>query len=474
MAPEFEVPDQATPQPELPVGAEVLTHPVDVRDVGNAALIKEQRFGLAEEWLSTRIAHSSEEPKPVPADIASEVSILAQTQIKELIEDEDVVLDGSFNELEAIRDEAIEAADTLDFRLVELSGNDWALRVQLNAMRHKFRDVSPDALANFLGSMGARYEYRALHIRDIISDHAPALLTDNLKVLLDPSQPLWRVCSAQASILLKGKPATSVKAMHVDQIPTALPTGNRVEYQPEDDDRSMKPISEMSDEELSLYCRPERISDIQERGYALYGELTLATQESLLARKLFEVIGKSHSQDSKELAGERNRELENEPILQEGDLVHATRSPEIVEAMLSSGLRCGEAVVGNSRSVIAQPFTVSFLEVTREIAGHESVAERLDLLRNTAYGGINIVLHRDTGYMEGQKGGAPNQRQIFGGVPSTKVKSIVIREGMSTAEDVQKVIQAIVKNGMFIPVYNGTTGESLLTSEQFDQLSTAA
>jgi hypothetical protein len=235
----------------------------------------------------------------------------------------------------------------------------------------------------------------------------------------------------------------------------------------------MKPLAEMNDEELAMYCRPEAMSAVRERGYAEFNELMLPARQTLLTRRLFEVVGKSHSKEMKDQASERNKMLEHEQVLQEGDLVHATPSPEVFESILTNGLRCGEAVMNNDRSTIKYPFTVSFLEVTPDIAQGDTVADRVSGLNNEPYGGINIVLNRDetaTDTVRGQRNGVINQRQIFGGVPSTEVKSVVIRDEKTMGDELNKVVATIVKNKMFVPVYSGATGESLLTSEQFDQL----
>jgi hypothetical protein len=444
-------------------------HPEGVRPADSEPdLIKEQKIAQAEAWLAGLPSLESDEAKAVPDDIASEVSLVTQRRLH-ILGQEDIV-DDDVAPLERIRDHAIEAAETLDFEVLELSTN-WTEKVAFNAMHEKFQDVSPRQLSELLGSSDDQYEYRALFIRDIIADHAPELLTENLKTILDPTKPLWRVCSAHASILLKHKQGSNISGTHVDQVVTSLPTGNREAYVSEDDE-ALKPLAEMSEDELALYAQPEALADIRERGYAIFGELNLPSREALLTRSLFETVVKSHDPAIKQAADKRNRALEHQPLLQAGDAVHATRSPEIVEAVLANGLRCGEAVMGNARGTIKYPFTVNLLEVTEKIAEPESVAERLGGLNNGPYGGINLILHRDeatTKYVEGYPQGVRNQRQVFGGLPSTELKSIIIRDGLVTQAEIEKVIHAVVENNMFIPVYNAS-GESLLTSRQFDQL----
>lgn len=474
----------STLQDPLALGEGLGIPTVDVRDIGGIVIAgahpklgetqttgvdseKQRKLALAEEWLGTQ----GDQTEPVPETIASEVSILAQKKVNELAE-EDMVDDDYFTFMK-IRDNAIETAPELDFELLQLSGGKWPLQAKLNAMHGKFKNVPAEGLAKFLGpNNGGAYEFRALRLVNIIDDHAPDLLTEDLKAIVDPTLPVWRSSSAHASIIVRNSRSTNLDPMRVDQMPTSLPVSSRGEYEAVDNETT-KPLADMSEEELALYCNPDAIASVREKGYATFAELNLPARETLLTRRLFEATGKSHSESAKQQADMRNRELEHEPKFQEGDFVHATSSPEILESMLTNGLRCGEAIMGNDRSTIKYPFTVSFLEVTPDIAAPESLAERLDLLKNDSYGAINVVLDRGssaTPQTEGQQIGVPNQRQVFGGLPSTEIKAIVIREQNTTPQVVTKVIQAVVKQGVFVPVVSGTTGEPLLTSQQFDQL----
>lgn len=479
MTSEFENPMQSP----APQGEGFTVPAVDTRDIGGVIMTgvntqaasveqgaelaaKEQRKAQAKQWLG---AHT-DLTEPVPAAFASEVSVLVQRELNELAK-EDIIPDEVFG-LTRIRNNALEEAPELDFELLQLSGGSWSLQAKLNAMHNKFKEVPAEGLATFLGPNDSGYEYRALRLVNVIDDHAPALLTDDLRALVDPAQHVWRSSSAHAAILLRNSRKSNVDDIHVDKIATSLPISGRGEYEPADEG-AMKPFSEMTDDELALYCSPDAINSIHEKGYATFGDLNLPARETLLTRRLFETVGKSNNKELKALADKRNRGLEGEPVLQEGDLVHATSSPEVLGSMLSNGLRCGETILGNDRTTINYPFTVSFLEVSPKVAAPESLAGRMELLRNKGYGAINVVLHRDdaaTSYTEGQTIGVVNQRQVFGGLPSTEAKSIVIRDEIATDQLVADVIQKVVDNGMFIPVYKGSTGESLLTSEQFDQL----
>jgi hypothetical protein len=258
-----------------------------------------------------------------------------------------------------------------------------------------------------------------------------------------------------------------------------LPEGSRTTYLDEDE-QVMKPVHDMSDDELALYVAPESIPAVRERGHVLFPELNQDAKETVLTRRLFEVSVKSSDPAVKARAEERNRELEHRPIFQAGDYVHATRSPEILEQVLANGLRCGEAVMGNTRGQVNYPFTVSYIEVGDRHIAHETVAEQLDDFHTAPYGAINLVLQRDPAATDSGRDMPLRsaQRNIFGGTPSTEVKAIVVRDQAAVrsydhvADDamVQNVIDKVVQHGMYIPVYRASTGALILSSEQYDQL----
>jgi hypothetical protein len=225
-------------------------------------------------------------------------------------------------------------------------------------------------------------------------------------------------------------------------------------------------------ERMSSSCR-QSVATAREKGTVAFTELNLAAQETLLTRRFFEMDVKSKNPALKASASERNRAMENTSILEQGDFVHAAFTPAVLEQILDHGIQCGEAVMDNTRTVIDRPFTVSFLKINESIASEASVPEKMDKLGNQAYGAINIVLSRDpssTGYGTEQGNSDDYQYQIFGGVPSTEIKSIVLRESLADADTLDGIVSAIAKNGMFIPIYSASTGELLFSSEQYDQL----
>lgn len=450
---------------------------------------KQQRLDAAEHWLGTQttetigyrdvVAQATadgepipavfEQTEPVPVDFASEIALLAQQRLG-VWEKHDLFPDVLGDGLERIRNQAIVTATELDFGVVAATlPRDWPVRVRLNAMHKKFKDVSPEAISDYLGD-DIRSEYRALFIRNIIADHAPELLTPDLTILVDPSQPQWRISSAHAEILFRNRKKPRLDTYLVNQLPIQAPSGNGAEYTSHDQ-AAMKTVQDMDDAELAGYVEPASVTDIRERGSILFKELTAKTQEALLTRRFYEIGSKSSDPTLQQTASDRNMALEHDPLLLEGDYVHATYTPQILEQILKHGLQCGEAVTDNTRAQINHPFTVSFLKVTQEISDKPSMPDRLSALKNQAYGPLNIVLQRDsqsTDFETAQKNGSSYQHNIFGGVPSTEIKSIIIRDETAQEDTTEGVISTIVKHGMFIPVYKGSTGELILSSKDFE------
>lgn len=427
-----------------------------------------EKATAASKWVDSQTGSASDVSVQIPEVIAVDIAIEAQ---KRLIVDADDVLDDDYYRMVRIRDRAIEAAGELDFKLIEMNEGSWSLQARFNEMHDKFKHVDPEDLSRFLGN-NDKYEYKALFIKDIIADHAPELLTGDLKILVDPAQPHWRKSIAQAEIIFKNRNKLNIGGMQVASIRTP-PVLDNLEGYVSEDGGSTRSVKTMTDEEIRFYSRADVVPEVKQRGYLLFDELNESARQALLAQKLFEAVGESNNQASKQRADERNRMLENEPLLRQGNLVHATRTAEILNAILTDGLRCGEAIIGNQRSVIAHPFTVSFLEVSQELSERETISERLDGVKNSAYGPINIVFDKEVSTKEYKRSadrGLTHQGQVFGGVASTEITSIILREDETTGLLVDNVIQAVVKNGMFIPVYEGNTGKPLLTSQQFDQL----
>lgn len=421
-------------------------------DATASELSRDQVNELADNWMALQTTGKIfSQLEPVPSEIAGEIAVRAQKAMKDI--EEDGIIDEEYAGWQRLRNQSVDSAVTLSFELVTLAVRDWPFQAQINALHDKFKSVSGAEIEAYV----AGDEYKALYVRDIIADNAPHLLSDNIKTILDESRPLWMRSSLYASILLRNKIGRASQ-IPVKSVPVALPIADRTDFA-EEDRTTLKTLAEMSSEELALYTTVNAADAIDTRGLVSFGDLNQNAKEAVLTRRLFELSARSSDPEAKSLAGNRNRVLQGRELLQSGDLVHATK-PEVFKEILAHGLRCGEAVIDNKRSIIQYPFTVSFLEVDEAIAMLPTAKTRFDALKNTSYGAFNLVLGRDessTDHGIEQVAGVPNQRQILGGVPATEIKSLIVRDQESGARTQNLINEAkymICENGFYIPVYD--------------------
>lgn len=181
-----------------------------------------------------------------------------------------------------------------------------------------------------------------------------------LETMRGPSEhstSAWFPYSQQARGILEQYPnctaaGSSLDVVRIDHLPSALPMSSRDSYLPEDDT-----LLHALPEDPANYCQATATDTVQQRGYVTFGQLHPDQQQTILARRLFEVTGQSHAADRRATADKRNRQALEQP-LQQGSFIHATR-PEALPDILRHGLRCCEAIAGNTQPEGVFPFTVS-------------------------------------------------------------------------------------------------------------------
>ena len=438
--------------------------PTTHHEAQDAAAIRRE---ATEFWAASHLARPILKAPEVPENIASEAAQIIQERMST-----QKFADESYFELKKSLYEAVCKAEDLDFQLIANSDDPNFIKT-LNSMSGKFKTVSRDELINYLGDNRLpSYEPRALRIIDLISNHSPDLLTPDLQTIQDAEQTPWRRSSAYASILLRQlNPNSSrskrLNAMTFDALPVSLPISDRMNYMPEED--TPTPISEMNESDLALHCQPEAIKSVKERNAANFNDLTHSAKETLLAHRIFRSIAQSNTESLIARASQRNKLHENEPLLQKHNLVHATR-PELLDDILKNGLLAGETIIKSNSGVVSYPFTVSFMEVGDEVQAHESMPDKLEALRNSTYGCINLIFKENQDQI--RLGGPPDQRQVFGGVPSTEISAIIVGDldrPEPTKDTLERTIKSILRHGQFIPVYDGL-GQAVLTSELYEEL----
>ncbi len=261
----------------------------------------------------------------------------------------------------------------------------------------------------------------------------------------------------------------------VGSVPDRLPVAWRT-YGCVDDMVTMKSFASMTIEERGMYLSDKALDEgCAERTIVSFDSLNRDTKISILAWQLFKAGMLSRDITSKSRATARNYYAAKEwgYPLQDGYLVHSTPKIENVRQMLVDGILCGEALDRNARSD-SFPFGVDTRQIARGTKRDEDdFSQRLrDVGIDGRYGSFSLILYRDgleTGPDQATLAEAiPYQhRTIFGAVPATDISAIVVH-GTDAAEKIGDTIEAIVDNGMYIPVYD-INGELKLPFEVYSQ-----
>lgn len=253
-------------------------------------------------------------------------------------------------------------------------------------------------------------------------------------------------------------------------LPTALPLRSRAHYDDTIDPIAHMPIAQMSYEELASYCALDKVGAVMARGAALLPELLPQAQHDVVRQRLFETMAQSSSPKQWQQADRRNRQQyeTGQPLIEQGDMIHAMQPAHVAEALVL-GLRCSEVTHRQGLDPVF-PLTVSFFAARHTVQPGSDIP----LPRNDPYGLVNLIVAQPEPGQVHLSREHTQQYQSFASMATTGVKSIVIRDRSTdwTEEEVADAIkhmrQIIPQSGRYIPLYQQSTGQLLLTSEQFD------
>ena len=253
-------------------------------------------------------------------------------------------------------------------------------------------------------------------------------------------------------------------------LPTALPLRSRAHYDDAIDSVAHVPITQMSHEQLAGYCVPDKIGTVMARGAALLPELMPQAQYDVVRQRLFETMAQSSLPEQWQQADRRNRQQyeTGQPLIEQGDMIHAMQPAHVAEALVL-GLRCSEVTHRQGLDPVF-PLTVSFFAARHTVQPGSDIP----LPRNDPYGLVNLIVAQPEPGQVYLSREHTQQYQSFVSMATTEAKSIVIRDRSTdwTAEEVADAIKhvrhIIPQSGRYIPLYQQSTGELLLTPEQFD------
>ena len=130
------------------------------------------------------------------------------------------------------------------------------------------------------------------------------------------------------------------------------------------------------------------------------------------------------------------------------------------------GLRCSEVTHRQGLDPVF-PLTVSFFAARHTVQPGSDIP----LPRNDPYGLVNLIVAQPEPGQVHLSREHTQQYQSFASMATTGVKSVVIRTDWTegeVADAIEHVRQIIPQSGRYIPLYQQSTGEILLTPEQFD------
>ena len=253
-------------------------------------------------------------------------------------------------------------------------------------------------------------------------------------------------------------------------LPIALSLRSREHYDDTIDPIAHVPIAHMSHEELASYCAPDKVGAVMARGAALLPELVPQAQHDVVRQRLFETMAQSSSPKQWQQADRRNRQQykTDQPLIEQGDMIHAMQPAHVAEALVL-GLRCSEVTHRQGLDPVF-PLTVSFFAARHTVQPGSDIP----LPRNDPYGLVNLILAQPEPGQVYLSREHTQQYQSFVSMATAEVKSIVIRDRSAdwteeeVADAIKHVRKIIPRSGRYIPLYQQSTGELLLTPEKFD------
>ncbi|HBO64722.1 TPA: hypothetical protein DD425_02060 [Candidatus Saccharibacteria bacterium] len=343
-----------------------------------------------------------------------------QRKINALLEESDFL--DEFNggvKLLKERDAYIESAKSLPFDLVkQMVGHaSYADIEKLNKLHDKFTGINLEDIEVYLQASQWSPDITLMLMRDVISQYAPHLL-----------------------------PNTVREVLNADRDPAAAVASLAVIWRQRFSNEDLTSIQLGNESNVSL------------------GSLEASRQESIIRDRYSYIVEASRSEERKQEQDVHNRLKETVGMLENSGLVHATQRIEALRSILENGLLSGEGVIGNTRTgVVNFPFTVSFIKVAPTL----DTNEKLEVLRKgDAYGPIKIVFKisvedKDEIHIESNRS---YQEQFFGGIPSTKIRQIIVSDEAIVGD----TVQTLIEHEVYIPLFNGRDGSLILSPDEFD------
>ena len=259
----------------------------------------------------------------------------------------------------------------------------------------------------------------------------------------------------------------------VAEVPDRLPVAWSSDFDTSDIP-AMKSFASMSRDEKKMYLSEQAMNEgYTEQTNIPFNLLNRDTKTTILAQQLFKSEVLSRDSQAKARSSERNRVLsteENTSPLRPGSLVHSTKGVDTLRQILLNGIVCGEAT-GKSAEYDFFPFNVDLSKIEDVKC---SSSPQLDYFYEYP---ISIVLYRDgteTGPDSARnvkESHINNHHVVFGAVPATDIGAIIYMPSAraASARMLSDIVDAVVENGMYIPVYRHGEKQPVLSFEEYQR-----
>lgn len=239
------------------------------------------------------------------------------------------------------------------------------------------------------------------------------------------------------------------------------------------------PIALGIDGQQNVYREVKDMSDEERRLFGIHGnettdfnKLDANTKQALLTDRLALIEYESRSEGSRKRAIEKNiARIEKGIVLEQGDYIHGLGVNDL-KAVLNTGLVAGEAIgMKDAQKPKSDRYPYNLDLYNADILGANNNGHLI--MENTGgYGDIIAVVDRSQAIDSGNEvdSGSEGHELIFGGVPSTDIRSIHVRTGMAHNHNQTNVLaetlRTIYDEGFYIPVYDGD-GVLVLTYDEY-------
>ncbi|MBC7943384.1 hypothetical protein H7X68_02725 [Candidatus Saccharibacteria bacterium] len=258
------------------------------------------------------------------------------------------------------------------------------------------------------------------------------------------------------------------KSYNVSKIPIALPLPGHEAGTP-----TFREWKDMSDDEKHMYGYANSEDTIA------FDDLSPESKQTMLANRIFEVESKSNNTGEMSNAVQECLDrLRHKEIIRSGDYLHSSNSKSLAD-ILARGLLAGEATGkksdGSSPRSDRYPYN---LDLSGSAEMGIEPGSKLDLNKtNRGYGDIVLVIDRSedsTDYGNEVETPEEGHKLIFGGIPSTEIRSIHLQPPMTEdekglhdyKESLNETIHSLVAHGQYIPVFDDQ-GELSLSLDEF-------